>query len=362
MSDSSRSARLLRAALGQDGPIEPAEADWNEWVELARIGRVLPLLHHVATTTESDLTDAQLEMATEIQLDVMGTMVRFEHDLLNVAEVLSNGDLTFAVLKGAATAHLDYVDPSLRQYGDVDLLVAPEEFDRARERLKVAGWRQAYPLPRHHERFTHAITLRNSRRVEVDLHQRVAHRAIGQLVPTQDLLDDAVEYLIAGRSLWGLSKRDRLIHAALHTLMSRGQYRRLSSTADVLVLADANSDAAGAALARAESWRVRSLVERAIGAAYSDARLAVPDAWLAASSKAAYQHDRLVDRAYLSPRRRPVIEELAYLRLMHGWRDRTMYVRGYFSTDAEYSRRNRRSGFIAQSRYLWSKLRSGPPA
>ena len=51
-------------------------------------------------------------------------------------------------------------------------------------------------------------------------------------------------------------------------------------------------------------------------------------------------------------------EELAFLRVMKGWRDRWMYVRGYFATDATYAARGRRSGLIAQSRYLLSRLRS----
>jgi hypothetical protein len=316
------------------------------------------LLHRVVTTSHSLLDPGQLALANTMQLDVMGTMVRFEHDLLEIAGALESNACPFTVIKGAATAHLDYADPSLRQFGDVDLLVAPRDLSRACAILGEKGWTQAYSLPRHHELFTHAITLRNSSRVEVDLHQRVAHRAIGQLIPTDVLMADRIEYDIAGTTLWALADRDRLIHAAVHYVTSRGPYRRLSSTADVLVLAEARCRNSDAVVVRAESWKVRALLERAIADAYSAAELPLNEDWASAFAKPTQRRDQLVDRAYLSEHRRPLTEELAFLRLLNGWRNRWKYMRGYFSTDADYAEHRQRSGLYAQSRYLWSRLRS----
>jgi hypothetical protein len=68
--------------------------------------------------------------------------------------------------------------------------------------------------------------------------------------------------------------------------------------------------------------------------------------------------DRLVRRTYPPDRRRPVLEELAYLRLLHGWRARSRYVGGYVFTGADYAQKRRRTGLRAQLRYLWSKLRA----
>ncbi|HEX5586136.1 MAG TPA: hypothetical protein VFZ17_02415, partial [Acidimicrobiia bacterium] len=110
-------------------------------------------------------------------------------------------------------------------------------------------------------------------------------------------------------------------------------------------------------LARAERWRVRSVVERGVLDAYAGAQLDVPTAWIDAMRRPTRRRDRLVDRAYLSARRRPVVEELAYLRLLSGWRGRWQYVRGYFATDPEYASQHGRSGMRAQAKYVVSKLR-----
>ena len=361
MNDQSRKARLLRAALDLHGPVEPTNDDWREWVELARTERVLPLLHHIGTDPESSLDDDVRQASTAIQREIMASAVRFEHSLLKIASAFGEVGIVFAVLKGMATAHLDLPDSSLRQYGDIDLLVAPADRVRATQALELLGWKQAYPLPRHHEQFTHAVTLRNDRRVEVDLHQRIAHRALGELVPTQELLDAAVEFEIAGHPLRALSASDRLIHAAIHTQASSGQYRRLSSMADVLVMAERLAPEASEVLDRAESWRVRPVVERAIEVAFTTADLHLPEAWQVAIRRPIRSRDRLVEKAYLSDRRRPLIEELAYLRVLDDWQKRVRYNRGYLATDADYAKRHHRNGPAAQLKYLWSKMRSSRP-
>lgn len=356
-----RRARLLRAAIAQRGPVDPATQELGDWVTLATAERVVPLLYRVVVDARSALDDHEFGLLVGVQCDVMAAAVRFEYDLLEVAEAIS-GRFPFAVLKGLAVAHLDYSDPAMRQFADVDLLVAPADLAAVVELLGGLGWRQAYPLPRHHERFTHAITLRNERRVEIDLHQRIAHRALGECLPTDDLLHRRVAYEIAGETVWALDDADRMVHACVHAATSRAPYRRLSSVADVLVMAERLTDRAPDVLDRAASRRLGNIVRRGVETAFDEAQLPVPDAWQAAMSTPVGPRDRLVERAYLADRRRPVVEELAYLRLMRGWRDRFDYVRGYFATDPDYARQNQRSGLRAQTRYLWSRLRSSGDA
>jgi hypothetical protein len=358
LSDALRKTRLLRAAVGLDGPVDPTAADWSEWVDLAKTERVLPQLYEVAQTSVTDLTAHQRAEAVAIQLDVASTMVRLEHALLEVAEVFDKGGIPYAVLKGTATAHLDHPDPSLRQFGDIDLLIDPADLGGARALLKSAGWSQAYRLPRYHEEFTHAVTFFASGLAELDLHQHIAHRALGLLVPTQELLADREPFDLAGRTLWALSRPDRLIHGAIHAVASRGPYQRLSSTADVLLLSRLVAPDAGALLARAERWRVRTIVERALRGAHDAAALPIPDAWKRPMAGVVHHRDRLVERAYLSTGRRPLTEELAYLRLLPSWRHRRRYLSGYLVIDQDPSG----SGGVNlrdRVRYLWSRVSRG---
>ncbi len=82
-------------------------------------------------------------------------------------------------------------------------------------------------------------------------------------------------------------------------------------------------------LEQAEQWRVRAVVERGVLDAYAAAQLDVPVEWRETIGRPYQRRDLLVDRAYLGDTRRPLVEELAYLRLMTGWRDRWRYLHGY---------------------------------
>jgi hypothetical protein len=328
-------------------------------MSLAGVERVTPLLYQIVATVPTDLDDDQRKQIWWLQRKALERSVRLEHHLLAITAQLSPRGIRFGVLKGAATAHLDYPDPSWREFVDIDVLVEPADLQRATAALAPDGWAQGYALPRGHGEFTHAVTLVHER-AELDLHQRIGHRALGILVPTRELLDRATPFEIAGVELRSLDEINRLIHAALHAVSSRGVSRRLSSLADVLLLADRRSHLASEALARAEGWRVRSLVERAVVDAYDAAQLDVEANWAAAMRSPVRQRDRLVDRAYLGAWRRPVAEELAYLRVIDGWGTRWRYVRGYLATDPEYASQHGRRGLRAQAGYLARKLTSRP--
>lgn len=354
---------LLRHAIGEHGASAlPGEV--GAWIDFAAAHRVIPLLFDLTCSSleTSERTDDG-QAITAAQIDVMSAMVRYEHDLLEVAAAFEIADIPFAVLKGFATAHLDYPDPSLRQAADVDLLVSPGDLVRAIGQLGDLGWKQAYALPRHHLEFTHAVTLRNAKRIEVDLHQRIAHRALGRAVPTDQLLASRRPYQVAGRELWALGDADRVVHAAIHEATSRGHYHHGSSAADVLVLTDRHRAGASDVAERAAGWGVDRLVMTGVEAAWAAARLPVPIEWQRSFAALHGRRRRhLIDLAYLGRTRRPFIEEVAHLAAIPGWTARRNYLAGYLATDHDYSDQTGRTGLRAQLRYLWSRLRSREPA
>jgi len=348
-------AALLRVVVGRPEAARPQSTDWDAWVWIARRDRVVPLLYQLVDVVATDLTDEQREEIRQLQGATLSRCVQLEHHMIVVAGLLADHGFRCAVLKGGATAQLDYPDPSWREVSDIDLLIDPADRSAVLGLLASEGWMQGYALPRHHEQFTHAVTLIRDR-MELDLHQRIARRALGLRVPTRELLDSSVSFEIAGSELWALDDVDRMIHAALHMAVARGLDRSLSSVADVLLAADQRSHLAETVLARAEWWRVRPLVESAVRDAYAAAQLDVHPNWVEAMRRPIRRRDLLVERAYLSDARSPLVTELAYLRLLKGWRNRWDYVRGYFATNADYAAQHGRSGFRAQARYVLSKL------
>ena len=356
MSDADQRAALLRVVVGRPGPVVPDAATWREWKWLAQWERVAPLLYQLIDLVPTDLTDEQREEVRQLHGSVLLRCIQLEHHMLVALRLLDDHGIRGVALKGGATAHLDYPNPSWREVSDIDVLIDPADRIRALQLLRNEGWVQGYALPKGHDEFTHAVTLVKDR-MELDLHQRIGRRALGLRVPTRELLEGAVSFDVAGAEVFALNDVDRLIHSALHCVSARGDDRRLSSVADVLLGAHRRADAARDVLERAERWRVRLLVEQAVLDAFAVAQLDAPEQWVEAMRRPIHRRDRLVEGAYLSDRRARVRMELAYLRLLRGWRTRWRYVVGYFKTDSDYVQQHRRSGVRAQSRYVLAKLR-----
>jgi hypothetical protein len=314
---------------------------------------MVPQLHDVAVRHADQLGEELVAEAERMHIEVAGLSVRLERALLDVVGRLGQEGIRSAVLKGIATSHLDHADPACRQFGDIDVLIDPDDLDRARTVLGQGGWRQTVPLPRYHERFEHALTMGGVGIAELDLHHRLAPRALGLRVPTPDLLAERDEFRIADRTVWALARSDRLIHAGVHAIASRGHYRKLSSLADVLILCRSTSADAESVLRRSEDWRLRPLLETAIHLAHADAQMGLPDSWSQAMATPTKRRDRLIERAYLGDRRRLGWEELAHLRALSSWSDRVRYAFGHLGAESGPGAR----GTVSRLRYLRARLR-----
>ena len=71
--------------------------------------------------------------------DAMAQALRLEQAALAASEVLESAGVRHVLLKGAALATAVYADPSLRPFGDVDLLLEPARFVDGIAALRAAG-------------------------------------------------------------------------------------------------------------------------------------------------------------------------------------------------------------------------------
>jgi len=346
----SRSSLLLTPLFGDDQVGEDATALLSQ----ARRDRVVPLLVRLIGTGDG-VDAADLEKLLLVERANMAHAVTLEHHLLGVVGLLADRGIRSAVLKGVAVAHLDYPDPCWRQFGDADLLVDPNHFEPALQLLRGAGWRNESEVSEHHDRFTHALPMRHERGVIIDVHQAIGRRALGRLIPADVLLDTAVPFEIAGIELRALADPFRLAHACVHWLASRGTYKRLSGAADIIVMSRRLASGAGGLLDELGRYQVDRFVQTGIAKAFAVAQEPVPSGWEPFLRPSA--RPDLVARAHLSPDRRPVLEELAFLTKLDG-REWLPYLRGYLDVGDDYRAKHGRSGPLDQLRYLGRKLRN----
>jgi hypothetical protein len=120
---------------------------WTHLLHLARTHGVLPLLYRSLHTLDSDLVPQHIRIAlrhafqanTQRNLFLAGTLLK----LLRLLETHGMAALPY---KGPVLAALAYGNVTLRQFGDLDLLVRPQDAERAKALL----WAQGYRWPDGH--------------------------------------------------------------------------------------------------------------------------------------------------------------------------------------------------------------------
>ncbi|MGD0945738.1 MAG: nucleotidyltransferase family protein, partial [Acidimicrobiales bacterium] len=124
------------------------QGEWSVLLGIALRERMVGLLACAVADAALATTDDQAAEVHEAHVAALcGDLVR-ERELIRLVGVLWGSGLDHRVLKGAAVAHLDYPDPALRSFADVDLLVRAEEWDDAIQVLREAGWERQFAEPR----------------------------------------------------------------------------------------------------------------------------------------------------------------------------------------------------------------------
>ncbi|KAB7743345.1 hypothetical protein GA707_14705 [Nostocoides sp. F2B08] len=190
--------------------------------------------------------------------------VDLERLLIGVARALDGAGVEWRLTKGPALAHLDFPDPSLRTFGDVDVLIHPDSWDRAVAALAGIGWtRDALEVsPGFDGRFGKGVTLTNTDSLEVDLHRRLAIGRFGLRLDTRALFEGGDEFVLAGRRIPALSGPNRLLHGCFHAAL--GGWRELRAFRDVAQLMLVSEVDWQQTIATAERFKVQAVVASAL--------------------------------------------------------------------------------------------------
>jgi hypothetical protein len=189
-----------------------------------------------------------------------------EGELAAIVGDMEGEGLRVACHKGPVLARLAWGDPGLREYGDLDVLVASEDLERAREVLRRRGFHAKYPLSAAAERALlaspahyHLMLVHERTGLLVELHWRTDAQ-----FPVEDSADPAWwsslgRLAIGGRECAILPPRESLLALLIHG--SKHHWDSLLWLADVAeLLRAATADERSWLLARASAMRVRRRV------------------------------------------------------------------------------------------------------
>ena len=276
-------AALLRsvAAFGLAGStLEwPGEAlDDRGWDSLVRgVGeqRLWGLLGAAVESGALPSTQAQARAARELKVSSMQQSVLLERELVEVLRVLTGAGVEHRLLKGPAAARLDYREPSLRCFADIDLLVPPLRFDDAVAALVAAGLRRRFPEPRpgFDRRFSKGASFTTPRGYEIDLHRTFVMGPFGLSVQLDDLWDGGTPLEIGGLHPVALTTECRFLHACYHAALGNIEARLVPLRDVASMLLEGDLDVARVR-ALMTAWKAEPVVALAVDTAWRAFELA----------------------------------------------------------------------------------------
>lgn len=219
-----------------------SEREFTRLHAAVRAQRITGLLWSAVCSGAFPITPSQCERIEESHLQSLAGALVLEHLVVETVRSLQQADIAVRVLKGVALAHLDYPDPGLRNFGDVDLLVPGDRFDDAVQAISHSGATRRYPQPRpgFDRRFSKGTCLCTADGLEIDLHRTFSMGPFGARLALQELWVDSDEFDLAGVSVQALCVEERLLHATYHAALGdeRPRLTPLRDIAQILLTHD----------------------------------------------------------------------------------------------------------------------------
>lgn len=194
--------------------------DWEKVLRMARFHRLLPLLHKFFTSSSMELPDFVLKELRRHHLNNIGKNFSLVQELVNFLKILETENIRAITFKGPITAVSAYGDLSLRTFGDLDLLVHPDDFLKLREiainhgyycdRLMAAEERACLKKLSPEKQASYfksekEFSLFNPKnRIFLDIHQGILSKQFAPLFDTRWIWDYTQTIKIGGRQVLSL--------------------------------------------------------------------------------------------------------------------------------------------------------------
>ncbi|MGZ4694785.1 MAG: nucleotidyltransferase family protein [Acidimicrobiales bacterium] len=248
-------------------PRAPLDHDrWHRFSPLVLEHRLSGLLARAVAEGAFPVTDEQARAVVANHRAAVGVCLRLDRDLLALADALDRAGVRFVVLKGVGSALTLYDDPAERLYGDVDLLVAGADFDRAAAVVTAMGGARHRPDPQEGfvARFGKSATFSLDGVWEVDLHRTFHLGPFGLAAGRHDLFaEPAARVVVGGRPIPVPGPPTALIAASFHSVLPADSHR-IVPLRDVAELLRPGRVDAARAVALAVEWQAAVVLAAAV--------------------------------------------------------------------------------------------------
>jgi hypothetical protein len=196
--------------------------DWDCVIALAYAHGLLPLLHKHVASAASDVVPAHvLSQLKRESLANSQSVLHLVGKQLRVYKLFKANNISVALFKGPSLAHMAYGEMSLRQAGDIDLLIARRDFAQARTLLESLGYEMTpkltgAQLASHLSNHCEIQFMRDDWLTVVDLHWDLAPRSFVFGVKALEIMSRLQSVSLAGTTVETFGAEDLLLYQAMH--------------------------------------------------------------------------------------------------------------------------------------------------
>jgi len=250
--------------------VRPTDPDFASLLRRLNRHRLIGLAAAAHAEGRLLLTADQSAALSMAQTDAMCTCLHLEATLLELVQAMSEAGVGIRVIKGPASAHLDYPSPELRHFGDLDLLVRSEQTDLAKAVLGELGYTRSTPEPRpgFDRRFGKGATFVAGDGTNVDLHRTLVMGPLGLRIGLDDMWDESDFFALAGERVETLAPVHRLLVACYNAVIGDTQ-PRLSTLRDIVQICLGGGTTATKARETAARWGGEYILARGIATAWT---------------------------------------------------------------------------------------------
>ncbi|MGH2747952.1 MAG: nucleotidyltransferase domain-containing protein [Actinomycetota bacterium] len=336
--------------FGAEAPPSAPGPDWRMLAAELVDQRLTGLAVAAAQEGWLPLEDDQAADLLERHRGAMLWVLSIERTLVALDEAFNEAGIDYLVLKGPALARTFYPDPSLRAFGDLDLLIRGSDWERACTLLPALGFTRQHPesRPGFVDSFGKAAVHTDGTGLELDLHRRLVVGRYGLAVDTDELFENPAWCRVGARWVRTLDDGLMFVHACMHAALGH-RNPRLLPLRDVLQVAASDGIDWDAVAERVERWSLKAVVGHAVptAAALLGARPAHEAASLAASLAPSRRERRWLD-AYTTGRRGRGGTALGTLSAIPSVRGKSAYAAALLFPSREFvEARTRSRGFAS---------------
>lgn len=326
--------------------------EWRQLVASVQVHRITGLLAAAVHGGDLPVTEPQRAETNRLHVAMVTTCLLLERDLVTLLDAFDHWAIDHRVLKGPAFAQLDYPAPSLRVFGDVDVLVRGDQFDAAAEVLTSLGYRRRYRevRPGFDRQFGKGASWTGPDRREVDLHRTFVMGPFGLMIDLDRLWEPGDPFVVGPRSARTLRPSHRILHACYHAALGKRepQLVPLRDTAEMLLHPRTDDELWSETLREAGRWGGEAVVARSVSAAWETFDLPDDERSRWATRRAVTHREERALRTYSDPAMSYAARQFEALRVIHGTRARAQYAFALAFPDALYGagrHRNRLARF-----------------